>query len=72
MYPALFLFVKVSRIRMFNSLTGTGTRQGFPPEIKGLTDSQMADNAEELFNLEKTRAAEMPSANGHASARGEP
>merc|ERR1719282_490775 len=36
----------VSRIRMFNSLTGTGTRQGFPPEIKGLTDSQMADNAE--------------------------
>ena len=41
------------------------TRQDHPPEMRGMR------NMDICFNAEKTRAAEIPSANGHASARGE-
>merc|ERR1712142_314143 len=44
----------------------TASRRGYPPELKGLKWC----NTEEVFNAEKTRMTQIPSANGHASARG--
>ena len=40
------------------------TRQNDPPEMRGMRHMDV------VFNDEKIRAAEIPSANGHASARG--
>ena len=58
---------KVGRMKLIKTMMKTASRQGFPPELKGLKWG----NTEEVFNAEKTRMTQIPSANGHASARGE-
>ena len=54
-------------MKLIKTMMKTASRQGFPPELKGLKWG----NTEEVFNAEKTRMTQIPSANGHASARGE-
>merc|ERR1719282_879290 len=56
----------VGRMKLIKTMMKTASRQGFPPELKGLKWG----NTEEVFNAEKTRMTQIPSANGHASARG--
>ena len=66
---SLFFFYseKVSRMKDLNNVMKSLSRQDHPPELKGLKRGA----AEDIFNADKTRMSQIPSANGHASARGE-
>jgi len=60
------IFELMSYMKFLHGIMKSATRQDHPPELLGSGFNSFGS----FYNEEKTRAAEIPSGNGHSSARG--
>ena len=64
------VLIQLGKLKWLSSILAGHTRQDHPSELIEMRGNRGLDSIDAIYNDEKARAAEMPSANGHASARG--
>ena len=67
---SLDVSIQLGKLKWLSSILAGHTRQDHPPELIEMRGNRGLSSIDAIYNDERARKAEMPSANGHASARG--